>query len=145
MDTNNKFKIFLVDDDLFCTSIYLQHLQNLGYTDITTFENGADCLNLLTQQPEVIFLDHGMATMPGLEVLKKIKRFSPDIYVIFLSGQENIETAVSALKYGAFDYIVKGSAELDKITNVMTKIIAVKQILNRPKRSFFNKIMASFI
>ena len=59
MDTNNNFKIFLVDDDIFCLNFYRQHLINLGYQDITSFENGSGCLDGLTGLPDIIFLDHG--------------------------------------------------------------------------------------
>src|ERR1700744_3863486 len=121
-----RFNIFLVDDDSFCLNVYGQHLSQLGHRQVSIFQNGAECLNHLTQNPDIIFLDHGMDLLTGIEVLKKIKRFNPDIYVVFLSGQENIETAVNALKYGAFDYIVKGEMELENITKVLAKITNIR-------------------
>jgi DNA-binding NtrC family response regulator len=142
METENKFKIFLVDDDAFCLSLYREHIANLGYDDLTSFENGADCLNLLTQQPDVIFLDHGMDNLTGIEVLKKIKRFNPDIYVVFLSGQESIMTAVNALKFGAFDYIVKGINEFENITKVLAKIAQVKELVKKEKPGLINKLFS---
>jgi DNA-binding NtrC family response regulator len=103
-----------------------------------------DCVNNLTLQPDVIFLDYSMELFNGLEVLKKIKRFNPDIYVVFLSGQENIETAVSSLKYGAFDYIVKGEGAQEKITNTLLKIDQVKKLVAKPQQGIFRKIFSSF-
>jgi DNA-binding NtrC family response regulator len=139
METDKKFKIFLVDDDAFCMGIYQQHLASLGHKDVTGFGNGHDCLNHLTEQPDVIFLDYEMVNLTGLEVLKKIKRVNPDIFVIFLSGQANIMTAVNALKFGAFDYIVKGMHELDNMTKVLNKITDVIELMKRKKPSLINK------
>ena len=135
-------KIFLVDDDSFCLNIYRQHLINIGYTDIALFAIGTDCINSLTQQPDVIFLDHGLEILNGIEVLKKIKRFNPDIYVVFISGQENIETAVTSLKYGAFDYIVKDGKELEKITDVLVKIQKVQQLLESSRPSLIKRFLS---
>jgi polysaccharide export outer membrane protein len=141
MNDNNQLTIFVVDDDPFCRSLYAQHLQNLGYTNVQDLPSGTDCLNRLTDMPDIVFLDHGMDVMNGLEVLKKIKRFNPDIYVVFVSGQEAIETAVSSLKYGAFDYIVKGSNDLEHITVVLQKIQTVKELLRKRGRNFLKKFL----
>jgi polysaccharide export outer membrane protein len=142
LETNNTFKIFLVDDDIFCLNLYREHLTNLGYDDISSFDNGPDCLNQLTQQPDVIFLDYEMDNLTGLEVLKKIKRFNPDIFVIFLSGQASIMTAVNALKFGAFDYIVKGMFERENIIKVLGKIVEVKELMKKGKPTLINKIFS---
>lgn len=142
METLQSFKIFLVDDDVFSLSLYEQQIRNIGYQDVTTFDNGTACLNSLTQQPDVIFLDHGMDILNGLEVLKKIKRFNPNIFVVFVSGQEDIETAVNSLKYGAFDYIVKGQNEIRKIGSVMEKIQAFRELMPRKEKNFLQKIFS---
>lgn len=133
-------KIFIVDDDPFCRNIYQQYLISLGYQDLKLFEKGNDCLEQLNQQPEVILLDHDMEGISGIEVLKKIKRIDPNIYVVFLSGQEAIINAVNALKYGAFDYIVKGGNEYECIKNVLDKIEAVKAEMK--KRTLMNKFFS---
>ena len=53
--------------------LYEQFIQNLGFTDVSSFTDGMSCLNALTNEPQIIFLDHDMGTMNGLEVLKKKK------------------------------------------------------------------------
>ncbi len=143
MENKAHVKIFLVDDDLFCLSIYRQHLNNLGYENISTFDNGISCVNSLSQQPQVIFLDHSMEGVTGLEVLKKIKSFSPDIYVIFISGQEDAETAISSLRYGAFDYIIKGETDLHHIKKVLERIGGIKEVLKDAKPKFAGRQMSS--
>ena len=140
MTALHNFKIFLVDDDLFSLNLYRQHIRNLGYQDITTFENGTTCLNQLNQNPEVIFLDHNMDVLNGFELLKKIKRFNPNTYVVMVSGQEKLQTAVDALRYGAFDYIIKGDHETDKMSKVLQRITQVEEMLKKSKPSLLKKI-----
>jgi polysaccharide export outer membrane protein len=142
METANSLKIFLVDDDQFSLGIYEQYIRNLGYTDLQTFDNGTSCLNKLTGQPDVIFLDHGMDILNGIEVLKKVKRFNPNIFVVFVSGQEDIQTAVNSLKYGAFDYIVKGQNDKERFQKVLNKILEVRELLNKKEKSFLQKIFS---
>jgi len=122
METGNNLKIFLVDDDAFCRNVYKKYLTDMGYPNTQEFVNGPDCLNNLYQQPDVIFLDHGMDYLTGLEVLKKIRAVSPHTYVVLLSGHASIATAVKALKLGAVEYIVKGINELENMIKVLQKI-----------------------
>ncbi|MFT5167648.1 MAG: DNA-binding NtrC family response regulator [Saprospiraceae bacterium] len=142
MELIKKYKIFLVDDDLFCLNMYEQHIKNLGYEDITLFQNGTDCLNNLIEYPNIIFLDHKMDTLNGFEVLKKIKRFDPNINVVMVSGQDDLQIALNALKYGAFDYIVKGDQENEKIESVIKRIEDLNKEINRSKPSIFKKILS---
>ena len=140
----NQFKFFIVDDDIFCANVYQQYLKNMNYSDITYYSNGNDCLINLNQSPDIIFLDHNMEDITGFEVLKKIKRYNPNIYVVMVSGQENIKTAVDALKYGAFDYVLKDNNVCDKMTQVIDKIIKVKEQLRKSNPNFIQKILGVF-
>lgn len=142
---NKTDKLFIVDDDALTANLYAQHLKNLGYNDVQLFDNGQDCLNALIEEPTIILLDHQMENLSGMEVLQKVKRFDPNIYVVFISGQEDIATAVDALKYGAFDYIIKGQNDLKAIEEVLIKIKNVNEMLNRKDPGFFRKIISLFV
>lgn len=124
--------------------MYDQHIKNLGYEDITLFQNGTDCLNNLIEYPNIIFLDHNMDMLSGFEVLKKIKRFDPNVNVVMVSGQDDLQIALNALKYGAFDYIAKGDQENEKIESVIKRIEDLDIEINRSKPSFLKNIL-SFI
>ena len=139
---NKTEKLFIVDDDALTANLYAQHLKNLGYEDVQLFDNGQDCLNALIEEPTIILLDHQMENLSGMEVLQKVKRFDPNIYVVFISGQEDIATAVDALKYGAFDYIIKGQNDLKSIEEVLVKIKNINEMLNRKDPGFFRKIIS---
>ncbi|MEZ0609097.1 response regulator [Fibrella sp. WM1] len=141
MDSNESLSIFIVDDDLFCQNLYEQFIRNLGYNNITLFSDGQECLNHLTDQPDVIFLDYRMEPLDGLDVLRKIKRFNPDIYLVVISGQDDLQVAVDALKYGAFDYIIKGQNDFEKIELVLKKIRQVMALLQQRPRGRWQKFL----
>jgi DNA-binding NtrC family response regulator len=141
MATYPDLKIFIVDDDIFCLTLYEQFLRNLGYTNVTPYNCGDECLSKLKDQPDLVFLDYNMEGMNGVEVLKRIKAFNPSISVYIISGQENSAVAAEALKHGALDYVVKSSLSPDKISGVMEK--AEQQYVPKPaaaKKSFFSKL-----
>lgn len=144
MENQNQFKFFIVDDDTFCANMHEQFLTNMGHNDVTFFSNGTDCLNNLDQNPDIIFLDHNMEDITGFEVLKKIKRYNPNIYVVMVSGQENIKTAVDALKYGAFDYVIKDESVSDKMNIIINKIIKVKEELKKLNPNFIQRLLFFF-
>ena len=134
-------KIFIVDDDIFCLTLYEQFLRNLGYTNITSFNAGDDCLHQVKDQPALVFMDYNMEGMNGIEALKKIKAFEQRILVYIISGQENKQVAMEARQYGAMDYVIKSSLSPDKMTAIMQR---VEQSYTPPqrtgKRSFFEKV-----
>ncbi len=140
METKNKLKIYVVDDEIMYLGVFEQYLLNGGYKDITTFDNGDDCINSLQNKPDVIFLDYNMDNLTGYDVLKKIKRYDPNIHVIMISGQEEIKAAVNTLKHGAFDYIQKGDDTEEKIIEVLEKVMKVTEALQRSKPGLLSKV-----
>ncbi|RZK34271.1 MAG: response regulator [Hymenobacter sp.] len=122
-------KIFLVDDDPFCRQLMEHAIRGLDFQNIHTFDNGASCLDALIEEPDVIFLDQMMGSVSGTDALKAIKRFNPDIYVVLVSGQQQVQVAVDSLKYGAFDYVVKDEQLVERLGTVLTKIEQVQELL----------------
>lgn len=137
-----QWKIFLVDDDAFNLQLTQHHLESIGYTDVQTFVSGTDCLNRLTERPAVVFLDHRMEDLTGFDVLKKIKRFDPNIHVVMLSGQESIETAIASMRHGAFDYIVKGSQAFDQLNSVLHRLRRLQDLLDNQRPSLWRRIVS---
>lgn len=115
-------KIFIVDDDIFCLTLYNQFLKNLGYSNVTSFTGGHECLDHLNAGPELIFLDYNMEGMNGIEVLKKIKEINPNIAVYIITGKEDPRVAAESVKQGAVDYVVKSSLSPDKMKTIMERV-----------------------
>jgi CheY-like chemotaxis protein len=121
---NNRsgLKVFIVDDDDFSSNMYWQFLKHNGFPNVDIINDGEKCLAKLSEHPDIIFLDHQMTEMSGMETLQKIKKYDPHIKVVIVSGQENIRMAVSFIKQGAFDYIVKGDDEMLRMKTILKKL-----------------------
>lgn len=128
METKNELNIFLVDDDPSSLALYEMHLKSLGYQNVWKFDNGMDCISSLGLKPDIVFLDYRMPGMDGVEVLKIIKQRDPGIYVVFVTGDTDMKTAATSLKYGAFDFIQKGSDCTERIEGALSRIIDVKTV-----------------
>lgn len=136
-----EMKIYIVDDDIFCLTLYEQFLRNLGYTDITPYNAGDECLNEIKEHPALVFMDYNMEGMNGIEVLKQIKAFDSHIMVYIISGQENSQVAKEALQYGALDYVVKTSFSPDKMAAIMKRVEQYYKPRQRQgKKSFLEKV-----
>ena len=122
----SNLKFFIVDDDPFYRMLYQQHLLNMGFKNSILINSGDECLNRLYMEPDIIFLDYNMPSSNGLEVLRKIKMTHPNICILLISAQKDIQVAVNALKHGASDYIIKGDEDLNMISGVLTKILTRK-------------------
>ena len=123
MKESETIKIFAVEDD----PVYAKFLKYvLGLNpdfEVEFFENGKDCLDNLHKSPKVITLDYSLPDLSGEDVLKQIKLADPTIYVIIISGQDNISTAVNLLKQGAYDYITKDEETKDRLLNSLNNAI----------------------
>jgi two-component system, NtrC family, response regulator AtoC len=118
----SSFKVFIVEDDPFYGEMLKYHISlNPDYV-VEKFQTGKDFINNLHRNPTVVSLDYSLPDMSGLEVLKKITSYNPDIPVLIVSGQEDVSTAVNLLKEGAYDYFVKNDETKDRIWNSLSKI-----------------------
>jgi DNA-binding NtrC family response regulator len=134
-------KIFIVDDDIFCLTLYTQFLRNLGYSDMTSFNAGDECLQQIKEQPALVFMDYNMEGMNGIDVMKMIKAANPRIMVYIISGQENSLVAKEALQQGALDYVVKSSLSPDKMAVIMQRVDQLYEPAQKVvKKSFFEKM-----
>ncbi len=100
-------KIFIVDDDPFFGEILKYHLQLNPDYEVQLFSTAKECLAALFLNPDIICIDFGLPDIQGDELFKQIQNLYPDLPIIVISGQENIEVAINFLKQGAKDYIVK--------------------------------------
>jgi CheY-like chemotaxis protein len=127
-----KFKrIFVVDDDPMWSMMLGQMLEDLGYTNISTFSNGTECLENMHLTPSLVFLDYQMDDMNGLEVLQKIKGQYPNTGVVFCSANETMQVALDALQKGSFDYVLKSKCGLEELSIVINEINDQNEFTNK--------------
>lgn len=135
MATKFDSKIYVVDDDPFCLGTYDKYLRAQGYQQVSCFVSGTHFLEHLSDTPDIVLLDHDLGDMTGLELLKDIKQFNPDIFVIFASSRQQPEIATESLKSGAFDYIIKDDNVLEHITATLHKLFIVQDYLKRRRKN----------
>jgi two-component system, NtrC family, nitrogen regulation response regulator NtrX len=103
----SRSRILIVDDEPGVRSALGGVLRDEGY-DVETASSGEECLERATRlHPDVILLDVWLPGMDGLAALGKLRERQLDAQVVLISGHGNIESAVRAIKMGAFDFVEK--------------------------------------
>ena len=126
-------RLLFADDEAHLRDLMRIELPRMGH-DVTVCPDGATALRTLEKGSfDAALLDLRMPGLTGLEVLAKIRQTSPETQVIILTGQATVDTAVQALRLGAFDYLTKPCkwAELE---------VMLRRLLER--RDLSNKTVA---
>ena len=101
-------KVLVIDDDQAVLNYLNIFLLQTGAFDVTTLANSTRAYDLLkTNRYDLLLLDMDMPDVTGLDILKSIQENNIDVEPIVLTGVEDIELAVSAMKLGAVEYLVK--------------------------------------
>jgi two-component system sensor histidine kinase/response regulator len=104
-DQNNI--IFVIDDDEIIRLSCEQILQKSGYK-VETFGNGHKGIERLMEvRPPLLVVDIKMPELDGFEVIKRVRKIDPDVVIVVITGYATIETAVDAMKMGAYDFLPK--------------------------------------
>lgn len=106
-----------------------------GYSRIMTFGKGEECINHLSLKPEIVVLDLLLPGINGLDILPEIRKTHPESHVIFLSGQPDIEIALTTLKQGATDYIVKDNMAFDKLIRKIDNLCLIAEKLKKNQKT----------
>jgi len=121
-------RVLIVDDEEIVIRSCLRILGGNGY-QIDAANDGHEALRKIEDNPcDVMILDIMMPNLSGLEVLRRVKETHPDMAVIMITGLAEIETAVQAMKLGAFDYIPK-PFEPDELKLVVQRALERRQLL----------------
>lgn len=107
MEKNYITKIFLIDDDEMYSNIIKVSLEQNDHYDVHVFHSGEEFFNHIHLNPDVVLIDYTLPGMTGIDILKKIKQYNPDIGTVILSGQDKVEVVVEAYNNGANNYIIK--------------------------------------
>jgi two-component system, NtrC family, nitrogen regulation response regulator NtrX len=123
-------KILIIDDEKSIRKTLREILEYEKY-QVDEAQDGMEGLNMAKKEKyDIVLCDIKMPKMDGIEVLDKIMELSMDTPVVMISGHGNIETAVEAVKKGAFDFIAKPldlNRLLVTIRNAMDKLVLVKE------------------
>lgn len=134
--------ILVVDDEEAIRTSLRSILEDEGY-EVSVAANGVEALKVYgTDPPDLMILDIWMPEMDGLETLRRVKEFVPTTQVMMISGHGSIETAVKAIKLGAYDYIEK-PLSLENVT-LRVKHALEQFRLAQENRSLRTKVQQKF-
>ena len=121
-------RILVVDDEEIVIKSCLRILGEGGY-ELDSAPDGLEALRKVEESPfDILVLDIMMPKIGGLEVLQRVKESHPDIDVIMITGLSEIDTAVRAMKLGAFDYLPK-PFDPDELRLVVQRALERRQLL----------------
>jgi len=107
-------KILLVDDEIIFTNNMSKLLTSRGYL-VTAVNNGESAIRALEEKDfDVVVLDLKMPGMDGITTLKEIKKLGLFTETLILTGHGSVDTALEAIKIGAYDYLAK-PCEIDEL------------------------------
>lgn len=127
-------KILIIDDEAFIRENVERILREDGYT-VLGAASGREALEQVGDEDvDLVLLDLNLGPEDGIEVLKELKQFDPELLVIIITGFGSVESAVDALKLGAFHYMKK-PFKADAL-RVIVKLALQTQSLKREVRNF---------
>jgi two-component system response regulator PilR (NtrC family) len=124
-----KTRILIVDDERAIRDLLSDAVRHAGY-DVLSARNGEEALSLIIKDNiQIAICDIKMPGMNGIDLLKKMPDISPETVVIMITAYASIETAVDALRFGAFDYILKPIINEDVIAKIsrIDKYLKIKR------------------
>ena len=120
-------KLLIVDDELSVRDSLGKWFHEEGY-EVGTAENANDALTRLAEQKwDVALLDIKMRGTDGIELQRRIHEIDPELIVIMMTGYASVDTAVAALKNGAYDYVTK-PLDPDEMAHLVKKALSHKRV-----------------
>ncbi|HEY6009091.1 MAG TPA: sigma-54 dependent transcriptional regulator [Geobacteraceae bacterium] len=135
-------RILIIDDEAFIRENVERILGEEGYT-VLGAASGGEALELVADEElDLVLLDLNLGTENGIDLLKALKGLDPELLVIIITGYGSVESAVDALKLGAFHYMKK-PLKADAL-RVIVKLALQTQSLKREVRNFRRGDLALF-
>jgi two-component system, NtrC family, response regulator HydG len=104
---NTQGRLLIVDDELSVRDSLSKWFREEGY-EVAASENASDALTQLARQRwDAALVDIKMRGTDGIELQRRMHEIAPEMIVIIMTGYASVETAVAALKNGAYDYVTK--------------------------------------
>ena len=131
MATND---ILIVDDEADIRDLVAGILEDEGFTTRTARDSDSALTEISNRRPHLVFLDIWLqgSKLDGLQLLEAIKRDHPELPIVMISGHGNIETAVAAIKRGAYDFIEK-PFKSDRLILVATRALETSRLKREVK------------
>lgn len=137
------FKIFILEDEPWYGTMIQQYLSLNPDYSVERFEHAHDLLAQLHKKPDAITVDFSMPDVNGQQAMQMIREQLPNVPIIIISGQEDIQTATALLKEGAFDYILKDDETTKRLFNTLQHIREIK-VLKQQLEGLKNEVVKKY-
>src|SRR5437763_557234 len=127
---HRSLRILYADDEVSLQEFMRSELPRLGHEVMVCPDGRAAVKALEKGSFDAAILDIRMPGLNGIEVLEQLKQVSPDTETIMMTGHASMETAIEAVRLGAFDYITK-PCKLAEIDTILKKIIEKRSLKNK--------------
>ncbi|GAG37850.1 unnamed protein product, partial [marine sediment metagenome] len=128
------YRILIVDDEEIIRDSLSYILKSEGY-EVEEADDGDTALEIILQKSfDLVITDIKMPKMDGISLLKKISNLQPETFFIIITAFASLETAINALRLGAYDYIMK-PLEFDDV------LFKIKKLFDHKKLLLENKIL----
>ena len=131
------YRILIVDDDPVVREVLEQIIMGIGHRPDVA-KDGVEGLQKATgSEYEIIFTDLKMPRMGGMDFLKEVKKASPGVSVVVITGFPTVENAVNAMKEGADDFITK-PFNIDAVHSIINKLAGARSMMRKAGQGFLN-------
>lgn len=149
MENAITLKITLIEDDLLLREMIYDFLKKkYPFATVSLFNSGEAALEYLHVQQDLVLLDFNLSSQEpgrknGIDVLKELKKNFPGMPVVFVSGQDNPEVALSTIKHGAWDYIIKNDNIFNRLDVTLNQVLG--EVKDSKQRSWMPWLIAAVV
>lgn len=122
------FSILVVDDDRLAADSLAKFFQRRSYPVAVAADGQEGLERFKADEFDVVPLDIHLPAVGGLDLLKQMKELRPEIAVVMMTAYASIDSAIQALRLGAFDYVIK-PFEPDEISRIMERLVERKELI----------------
>ncbi len=126
--SNERTRILVVDDEEIVRESLGGWLEKDGYTVGVLPDGPSAIAKLKAERWAILIVDLKMPGMDGLQVLEEAKRLNPELAVVIMTAYATVDTAVAAMKAGAYDYLVK-PFDPEELSIMMQKIVSQQTLV----------------
>src|SRR5437588_7898517 len=132
-------KLLLIDDEV-DVQYSFQRLFDSPEIELTTASSGEEGLRIIPKlKPDLVMMDVRMGGMTGLETLRRIRQLDSRLLVILMTAYGTTQTAIEAMKLGAYDYLLK-PFDVPKLKEIVAKALeAASEMRSGPRYDFERK------
>ncbi len=129
MNVNKNTRVLVVDDEESLRGIVTQVLSEDGH-DVTEASSAEEALEIFQKGSyPLVISDIKMSGMSGIELLQEIKKLNTDTQFIIMTSYASLDTVITAMRHGAYDYLIKPFEDIDLVTAVASRAIEKIQLI----------------